>query len=257
MESVVVTGIHTEVGKSVVAMALSAGLGWPYWKPLQTGSPRDTDIARQHHLPIIDAAYSLEFPGAPLIAARLENVHIGYEALLNQWQQLPKPLIVEGAGGLFVPITEKYFFIDFFHALGCPILLVVRPYLGAMNHTWLSLRAIAAYRLPFLGIILCGCPILLVVRPYLGAMNHTWLSLRAIAAYRLPFLGIILCGTTGNPSETYFRETFADILLGEIPFYESELPKPHFLYEKHLTRGIERAMRRPPTPLAIETLHKP
>lgn len=219
MESMAVTGIHTEVGKSVVAMALSAGLGWPYWKPLQTGSPRDTDIARQHHLPIIDAAYSLEFPGAPLIAARLENVHIGYEALLNQWQQLPKPLIVEGAGGLFVPITEKYFFIDFFQALGCPILLVVRP--------------------------------------YLGAMNHTWLSLRAIAAYRLPFLGIILCGTTGNPSETYFRETFADILLGEIPFYESELPKPHFLYEEHLARGIERAMLRPPTPLAMETFHKP
>ncbi len=219
MESVVVTGIHTEVGKSVVAMALSAGLGWPYWKPLQTGSPRDTDIARQHHLNILNAAYSLDFPGAPLIAAKLENVHIDYQALIHQWHELPKPLIVEGAGGLFVPITEKYFFIDFFQALGCSVLLVVRP--------------------------------------YLGAMNHTWLSLQAIAAYRLPFLGIILCGTTGNPSETYFRETFADILLGEIPFYESELPKPHFLYEKHLARGMERAMSRPPTPLVMETFHKP
>ncbi len=214
-----VTGIHTEVGKSVVAMALSAGLGWPYWKPLQTGSPRDTDIARQHHLTILNAAYSLAFPGAPLIAAKLENVYIDYETLIHQWHKLPKPLIVEGAGGLFVPITEKYFLIDFFQTLGCPVLLVVRP--------------------------------------YLGAMNHTWLSLRAIAAYHLPFLGIILCGTIGNPSETYFRETFADILLGEIPFYESELPKPHFLYEKYLARGMERAMNRPLTPLVMKTLHKP
>ncbi len=216
MVGISVTGIHTEVGKSVVAAALAAGLDWPYWKPIQTGSPRDTDIARARGLSVLEAAYSFDFPGAPLIAAALQNTPIDWNVLISQWHTLPKPTIVEGAGGLFVPITQNRFFIDLFKALECPIVLVVRP--------------------------------------YLGAMNHTWLSLRAIRDYNLDFLGMVLCGSVGDPSENYFRETFAEMLLGEIPFYPEALPDVRTLYERHLTKGIQQAITNPVRPLAIPGL---
>jgi len=211
-----VTGIHTEVGKSVVAAALAAGLGWPYWKPIQTGSPKDSDTAQALGLSVLPPAHSFDFPGAPLIAAALQNTTIDWNTLISQWHTLPKPIIVEGAGGLFVPITQNRFFIDLFKALECPIVLVVRP--------------------------------------YLGAMNHTWLSLRAIRDYNLDFLGMVLCGSVGDPSETYFRETFAEILLGEIPFYSEALPDPRILYERHLAKGIQQAMTAPARPLAMPGL---
>jgi len=216
MVGISVTGIHTEVGKSVVAAALAAGLGWPYWKPIQTGSPRDTDIARAWGLSVLEATYSFEFPGAPFVAAALQDTTIDWNALISHWHTLPKPTIVEGAGGLFVPISQNQFFIDLFKVLECPIVLVVRP--------------------------------------YLGAMNHTWLSLRAIRDYKLDFLGIVLCGSVGDPSENYFRETFAEILLGEIPFYSEALPDPRILYKRHLAKGIQRAMTGPVRPLAIPGL---
>ncbi len=210
MRGIVVTGIHTEVGKSLVAAALSAGLGWQYWKPIQTGAPKDTDIARSRGISGVEAAYDFDYPGAPLIAASLAGTEVDWDALLKRWHTLPKPLIVEGAGGLFVPITRDRFFIDLFKALECPLVLVVRP--------------------------------------YLGAMNHTWLSLRAIREYELNFLGIVLCATQKEPSEKYFRETFAETLLGEIPLYEGTLPSARVLYEKHLAEGFQRALERPVKP---------
>ncbi len=216
MLGISVTGIHTEVGKSVVATALAAGLGWPYWKPIQTGSPRDTDIAHARGLSVLEAAYTFDFPGAPLIAADIQNTTIDWNTLTSQWHTLPKPTIVEGAGGLFVPITQKHFFIDLFRVLGCSVVLVVRP--------------------------------------YLGAINHTWLSLRALRDYQLSFLGIVLCGSVGDPSENYFRETFAEMLLGEIPFYPEALPDARTLYERHLAKGIQRALAGPARTLAIPGL---
>ncbi|MCS7162351.1 MAG: dethiobiotin synthase [Bacteroidia bacterium] len=174
--SVIVTGIHTDVGKTEVAALLTAGLGWTYWKPIQTGLPADRERISRHGLPTYPERYHLALPAAPLVAAQAEGITI-------DWAQLAAPpppgqLVIEGAGGLYVPITPRHFLIDLF----------------------------AQWRLP----------LILVVRPYLGAMNHTWLSLRAIQAYQLPLLGIVLNGTTGDPSENYFRQTFE--ILGEIPW---------------------------------------
>lgn len=174
MQGIIVTGIHTEVGKTRVAAVIAAGLGWPYWKPVQTGQPTDSEYVRSLGIPTLPERYRLALPAAPLVAAQAEGIAIDWNLL-----SVPPPtapLVIEGAGGLYVPITERHFLIDLF----------------------------AQWKLP----------LLLVVRPYLGAMNHTWLSVEAIRQRRLPFLGIVLNGTTGDPSEMYFRRSFP--VLGEL-----------------------------------------
>lgn len=185
------TGIHTEIGKSIVAQALAAGLSWHYWKPIQTGSPTDEALARAAGLQVIPAAYTFSLPAAPLVAAQAEQKTLDFAYLVQALAALEGPLILEGVGGLFVPLTPTTHLIDLFKAWNLPLILVVRP--------------------------------------YLGAINHTWLSLRAIQNYQLPLAGIVLNATQGDPSETYFRSTFSHLILGEIP-YLSSLPTPKALY---------------------------
>ncbi|MCS7189367.1 MAG: dethiobiotin synthase [Bacteroidia bacterium] len=153
---VIVTGIHTGIGKTQVAAAIAAGLGWAYWKPIQTGEPADRDRISQWGIPTYPERYRLALPAAPLVAAQAEGIEIDWEYL----RQPPpaEPLVIEGAGGLFVPITSTHFLIDLFAEWKLPLLLVVQPYLGAMNHTWLSLQAILLRGLPFIGIVLNGAP---------------------------------------------------------------------------------------------------
>ncbi|MCS7189645.1 MAG: dethiobiotin synthase [Bacteroidia bacterium] len=187
MQGIVITGIHTEVGKTWVATALAAGMSWTYWKPIQTGTPTDTERVMKYGVSTLPERYRLIMPAAPLVAAEAEGRTIDWEYLAA-----PPPvnnLIIEGAGGLFVPITYHHFLIDLF----------VR---------W-------------------KLPVILVVRPYLGAMNHTWLSIHAMRAYGIPLLGIILNGTTGDPSENYFRKTFS--LLAELPWDPQANPHTTFV----------------------------
>lgn len=187
MRGVIVTGIHTEVGKTRVAAILAAGLGWPYWKPVQTGQPTDSEYVQRLGIATFPERYRLALPAAPLVAAQAEGVRIDWDFLSAP--PPTAPLVIEGAGGLYVPITDRHFLLDLF----------------------------AAWELP----------IVLVVRPYLGAMNHTWLSVEALQRRGLPFLGIVLNGTTGDPSEAYFRKTFP--LLGELPWEPLPNLKPAFL----------------------------
>ncbi|MCS7297801.1 MAG: dethiobiotin synthase [Bacteroidia bacterium] len=186
MKGIVITGIHTDVGKTRVAAVVSAGLGWAYWKPVQTGLPTDTERIQGWGLPTYPERYRLALPAAPLVAAQAEGISILWEEI----SALPptEPLVIEGAGGLYVPLTPRHFLIDLFEQ----------------------------WRLP----------LLLVVRPYLGAMNHTWLSIIALRNRGLPLLGIVLNGTTGDSSEAYFKETFD--VMGELPWEESLDPHRAF-----------------------------
>ncbi len=186
MAGLIVTGIHTDVGKTRVAAVLAAGLGWPYWKPVQTGQPTDSEYMQSLGLPTLPERYRFALPAAPLVAAQAEGKEVDWAYLSAP--PPANPLIIEGAGGLYVPVTEQHFLIDLF----------------------------AQWKLP----------LLLVVRPYLGAMNHTWLSIEAIQRRGLPFLGIVLNGTTGDPSEAYFRRAFP--VLGELPWAPLHDPKMAF-----------------------------
>ncbi len=206
MKGFIVTGIHTEVGKSLVAYALAKGLSWPYWKPVQTGTPTDEALARAAGLQVLPAAYTFSLPAAPLIAAQAEQQTIDFAHLSGALAAWHGPLIIEGAGGLFVPLTAQTHLIDLFKVWGLPLILVVRP--------------------------------------YLGAMNHTWLSLRALEAYQLPLAGIVLNATRGDPSEAYFRSTFEALLLGEIPYLPSPPPLEVIYEMSGLSQTVPRLLEK-------------
>jgi len=160
---VFVTGTDTGVGKTLVSACLVRAWGAAYWKPLQTGiadEPGDTptvaELAGLSKDRLHPPAYAFQAPLAPLPAAALEGASVNVDGLT-----LPdsdRPLVVEGAGGLMVPVTEEVFIIDLIARLSLPVVLVARSTLGTINHTLLSLEALRARRIPVAGVVLNGPP---------------------------------------------------------------------------------------------------
>ncbi|AWJ94971.1 dethiobiotin synthase (plasmid) [Azospirillum baldaniorum] len=160
---VFVTGTDTGVGKTLVSACLARAWSAVYWKPLQTGlkdeggdTPTVTSLAALPAERVHPPAYALAEPLSPHAAAELEGVAIDAGALT-----LPdtgRPLVVEGAGGLMVPVTEDVFIIDLIARFGLPVVLVARSTLGTINHTLLSLEALRARGLAVAGVVLNGPP---------------------------------------------------------------------------------------------------
>jgi dethiobiotin synthase len=155
-----VTGTDTNVGKTVIAAWLVAQLGARYWKPVQAGNHPETDAEIVRRLTGVEAdrilpeAYLLDEPIAPHEAARRAGIAIEMHKL-----ELPpgdRPIVVEGAGGLMVPLTENAFVIDLARELELPIVLVARSTLGTINHTLLSIEAIRRRGLPLAGVVVNG-----------------------------------------------------------------------------------------------------
>jgi len=157
---IVVTGTDTDVGKTVFAAALAGALGARYWKPVQAGlDPRaDVDsVALLSGLPadrILPEAYRLGTPCSPHRAAEIDGVTIDPERLALP--EVDGPLVVEGAGGVLVPITPDLLFADLFARWGQPAVLVARTQLGTINHSLLSIEALRHRGLPILGIAFIG-----------------------------------------------------------------------------------------------------
>jgi dethiobiotin synthetase len=155
-----VTGTDTDVGKTVVSAWLVARLGACYWKPVQAGNHPETDSAIVRRLTgaspdrILPEAYLLPEPIAPHEAARRAGIAIDMERLLPP--PCNGPLVVEGAGGLMVPLTDRAYVIDLATELHLPIILVTRSTLGTINHTLLSLEAIRRRGLPLAGVVVNG-----------------------------------------------------------------------------------------------------
>lgn len=158
-----VTGTDTDVGKTAVSAWLVLHLGASYWKPVQSGLEGETDAAAVRRLAgiaaerILPSAYELPEPLSPHEAARRAGVRIALERIT-----LPRvsgPLIVEGAGGLLVPLNETDLVIDLIGRLRLPVILVARTLLGTINHTLLSLEALRARGLPIAGVVLNGPPV--------------------------------------------------------------------------------------------------
>lgn len=159
---VFVAGTGTEVGKTVAAACLVEALDGDYWKPVQSGLDGETDTQTVSRLlglgeeRLYAPAYELKQPLSPHLSARLDGVTIDMEAF-----RLPpgeRPLVVEGAGGLLVPLNEKDTMIDLIVRLGLPVVLVALSGLGTINHTLLGLEALAARSIPVLGVIVNGPP---------------------------------------------------------------------------------------------------
>lgn len=157
-----VAGADTDVGKTVAAACLVRALDGDYWKPVQAGISDGTDTATVARLTGLSAdrlhppAYEFAEPLPPHQAARLEGVAIDMERF--QLPRTKRPLVVEGAGGLLVPLNDRHTMIDLIVRLGLPVVLVTRSGLGAINHTLLSLEALNARAVPIIGVIVNGPP---------------------------------------------------------------------------------------------------
>ena len=159
MNGFIVTGTDTGIGKTAFSAALSGALGSFYWKPIQAGLEGETDshaVRRLSGLPcerILPEAYRLKLPASPHIAAAREGIGIKPERL-----PLPvaSPLVIEGAGGLLVPLSGTLLQIDQFASWGLPVVLCASTRLGTINHTLLSLEALAMRQIHVHGIAFIG-----------------------------------------------------------------------------------------------------
>jgi dethiobiotin synthetase len=159
MTSVIVTGTDTGIGKTVFSAALAGALPGYYWKPVQAGLVDETDsemVRRLSGLPrsrIVPEAYRFQAPLSPHRAAEREDMVISRAAF-----ELPSvsPLVIEGAGGLMVPLRRDWLAIDLFTEWQLPIVLCARTSLGTINHTLLSIEALRLRDLPLLGVAFIG-----------------------------------------------------------------------------------------------------
>ncbi|MGX9181788.1 dethiobiotin synthase [Mesorhizobium sp. BHbdii] len=157
---IVVTGTDTGVGKTVFAAGLTGLLDGIYWKPVQSGTCEETDsevVSLLADLPaarVLPEAWRLRQPLSPHLAAKLDGVEIDAQAL-----SLPatdRPLVVEGAGGLMVPLNRRALYIDVFARWNAPVVLCARTTIGTINHTLLSVEALRSRSIPLLGIAFVG-----------------------------------------------------------------------------------------------------
>lgn len=159
MSTIIVTGTDTDAGKTVFAAALAGALGAAYWKPVQAGVDVDgmTDSARVRALAgveVLPEAYVLATPCSPHRAAEIDGVAIDPARLALP--AVDRPLVVEGAGGVLVPVTRELLFADLFARWGAGVVLVARTSLGTINHSLLSLEALRARGVPVIGVAFSG-----------------------------------------------------------------------------------------------------
>lgn len=138
-----ITGIGTNVGKTVTSAVIVESIMADYWKPIQSGTIESRDLETVKSLVsnkqsvFHPEVYSLKAPLSPHYAAKLENIEIDISQI-----QLPETnnhLIIEGAGGLLVPINSKHYVIDLAKKFDCEVILVISNYLGCINHSLLSI----------------------------------------------------------------------------------------------------------------------
>ena len=159
-----ITGIGTDVGKTVAAAILAEALEADYWKPVQAGFSEGTDaefvrslLASQTSV-VYPESYKLKLAASPHIAAREEGIKIDLDKIVADYRDITsnvKPqtsnLIIEGAGGLMVPLNEEEFVIDLVKKLNAPVILVSRNYLGSINHSLMTAAVCKQNNLKVLG----------------------------------------------------------------------------------------------------------
>jgi len=155
-----VTGIGTGVGKTIISAILVEKLKADYWKPIQAGDPDQSDTITVRSLvsnPVSHLhpeAYRLTQPYSPHKAAALDNIEIDPDKIVLP--QTDNQLIIEGAGGLMVPLNNNYLMIDLVRKFDAEVILVSRNYLGSINHTLLSIDALKARGITLKALIFNG-----------------------------------------------------------------------------------------------------
>lgn len=162
MKRLFVTGIGTDVGKTMVAAIITEALAADYWKPVQAGNLDFSDTDRVKELVTNTQSYfhpetyRFKLPASPHLAAAVENITIN-PSLFNL-PETQNHLIIEGAGGLMVPLNDHFLIIDLIAQLQAEVILVSQNYLGSINHTLLSVQSLRQRQIPVKGIIFNGPP---------------------------------------------------------------------------------------------------
>jgi dethiobiotin synthetase len=162
MNGYFVTGTDTNVGKTVLSALLVAALDAVYWKPVQTGASEGTDRetvrawseATEDRLPL--ERFRFDPPVSPHLASRDAGIPIALDAFHLPEAPAGRQWIVEGAGGVMVPLNERELMRDLIRRIGFPVIVAARTSLGTINHTLLTLAALREARLPICGVALIG-----------------------------------------------------------------------------------------------------
>lgn len=157
MSALIVTGTDTGIGKTVFSAGLARALGATYWKPVQAGLEEATDtetVTTLSGVSCLPETYRLDLPASPHLSAEAEGIEIDTGKLTLP--QVNGPLVIEGAGGIMVPLTRKVTYLDMFARWEAPVVLVARTQLGTINHTALSLMALRGAGIPVVGVAFVG-----------------------------------------------------------------------------------------------------
>lgn len=157
MTPIFITGIGTGIGKTLVSAIIARALEADYWKPVQAGFEDGADSEWVAQMlagttgKVHPECYKLSMPASPHIAARKEGITIDIRKICNSIPEINRTLIIEGAGGLLVPLNDKQFVADLVIALGAKVILVSRNYLGSINHSLLTARVCEEMNIPVIG----------------------------------------------------------------------------------------------------------
>jgi dethiobiotin synthetase len=155
-----ITGIGTGIGKTIVSAVLVEKLKADYWKPVQSGDLDNSDslaiksLISNTNSFIHPETYRLTQPFSPHKSAAIDGITIDPEKFLLP--ETNNTLIIEGAGGLMVPLNSQFLMIDLIRQLNAEVILISQNYLGSINHTLLSVYALKQYDIPVKGIIFNG-----------------------------------------------------------------------------------------------------
>jgi dethiobiotin synthetase len=186
-----ITGIGTDVGKTVASAIVTQALEADYWKPIQAG---DLDYSDTHKVKSQIAniksqfhpnAYALNTPASPHLAAELDGISIDLKKIVEP--KTENHLVIEGAGGVFVPLNDK----------DCVIDLIQKEY-----------------------------KVIVVSRHYLGSINHTLLTVEALQNRKIKIAGIIFSGDENNPTETIILNKTGVKFIGRIdnePYFDANV----------------------------------
>jgi dethiobiotin synthetase len=198
MTRLIVTGTDTGIGKTVFAAALAQALGAAYWKPIQSGLEDGADaetVAALGVRRVLPEAYRLTQPLSPHRAGEIDGIVIDPARLTPPTDD---PLVIEGAGGVLVPVTRKLLFADLFVRWRLPVVLVAWTGLGTINHSLLSIEALRARGVPITGIAFVG-----------DANEDNEATISAIGGVkrlgRLPILDPLDAGTLAAAFADHFR----------------------------------------------------
>ena len=160
IQTIFISGIGTGIGKTVISAILAEALEADYWKPVQAGYEEGTDsewvqsVLSNNKSKVFPEVYKLKLPASPHLAAKKEDIEISLEkifAAYSQYVTQDKYFIIEGAGGLLVPLNEHEQVINLIRRINAKVILVSRNYLGSINHSLLTAQVCRQKNIRVLG----------------------------------------------------------------------------------------------------------